>query len=260
MGKKEKNPTTGRLSARSKIWLILFLLAAVGTAVFSIVQYVRYGVAVYVVLLILSLLMIAAMVLLTVRFRPILQKWPLICLLGILIVSGSLIATIALPWPFLSKDPDLYEKQMNYLSDKRLIPHFFPKHLSDETHGYEIRFMPDQFSSDGYIYVSFHCPSYSLAEFRKTARKESIVSPMRLSEAKAAELDAVYKGELAEFFGVEVTELEMYSLQIAFPKDIDEHPDTRVYVLSCSLDPDHPNTEVILVDMHKNWVCFSRMI
>ena len=64
---------------------------------------------------------------------------------------------------------------------------------------------------------------------------------------------------MAEAFGLEELNMTSFDFKVVLPDDIDEHPNTQVYIMSCELDDKHPNTEAILIDVENGWVCFSRL-
>ena len=136
---------------------------------------------------------------------------------------------------------------------------FFPKDLPNEVYEYELRFSAPTFRSGSSAYVEFRCVGQSLNEYRKMARKMSIISPMQLDEARAADFDEKYLAQIADFFGTDPAELGHYKLKIAFPDDIDKHPNVRIYIMSCEYDVDNPQTEAILIDVANGWICFTKL-
>ena len=162
--------------------------------------------------------------------------------------------------PFSSTAKKNYGKQLAYLTRERYVPQFFPGSVPESATDYRLDFCSEDFRSSSYVMLEFSCDEKELSPFAKQAKSKSVLSPMTVEEARAADLDAKFKAEIAGFIGVEFNEASPIQLKISFPEDIDEHPKAKVYILRCSNNIDDLTTEAILLDEESNWICFSTII
>ena len=258
MAEEEKKGNFTRLPVRIRVLAVVCLLLMLGGTVFLFWQYARYAMKMHLCAGILTAVC-TVLVGLLLFLRKHDKHTRSIFLSGMMLTVVAIMVTSLVPWSQVSKDPAAYEKHMRYMMDRRYMTSFFPKDLPDEVYEYELRFSAPTFRSGSSAYVEFRCAGQSISEYRKMARKMSILSPMQLDEARAADFDAKYLAQIADFFGTDSSELGNYKLKIAFPEDIDKHPNVRIYIMSCEYDIDHPQTEAILIDVANGWVCFTKL-
>ena len=249
-----------QLSVKSKVIGIAMVLVTLIAAVFSFYQYSLYAVQAYLILGIIEASASIAVLVLLLAANQVFHSRPALCIGCILAVILSILSYSSTKWPFTSKDETQYEKQMRYLEQKHSKPLFFPEDLPSKVLEYEIRFDPGYFGGNGYVLVSFRCEGLTLSEYRKIARKQAILSLLDINEVKNKNLSEQHRAHMAELFGVSTEELLPYFLEIALPPDIDDHPNTKVFIMSCEYDVDDPQTEAILIDVAGGWVCFSRRL
>ena len=176
------------------------------------------------------------------------------------IISVLIFFLVALlvPWQINSCNSRYYDREMRYLTEKHFTTQFFPEEIPGGISDYHFRFEPGILGLKSYATVGYTCPTQVLSDYRKDIRKNAIIGPMSLNSAREKKLGPTYRAQIAEICGVEMSELGNVGLTIAFPDNIDDHKDALVYVMSCDYKDGVVKTEVILVDITKDWVCFSK--
>ena len=258
MGEKENRPNAS--DDMRKMRIVGSIVGAV--LLFATVWYAlkawKYMVPSFTIALILGALgfLISLIALVRVRTNSTMKTMYLISLiflsLTVFVSSFSI--------PFSSTAKKNYSKQLAYLTRERYVPQFFPSSIPENASDYRLDFCSEDFRSSSYVMLEFSCDEKELSPYAKMAKSKSILSPMTVEEARAADLDAKIKAEIAGFIGVEINEDSKIQMKISFPENIDEHPNAKVYILRCSNNVDDLTTEAIILDEENNWICFSTII
>ena len=242
---------------RGRIFRIVSAAVALSGAIICFFFFLRYHVTTYAICMALCILgvLISSVSLFLKPARS--RSWILASAIGLIVVS-VLLATL-MPWGISSRNMDSYEKNMLYLSEKHFSTQLFPKSLPDDASDYKMKFCPNTFGRNASLYVEFYCGSDTINNYTDSISNDALISPLELEEAKAEDLDGDIKEELADSLGLDISKVSKLRLKFAFPKDIDDHRNAKVYIVTCEINNEAPRTEAVMIDSTCGWVCFSKL-
>ena len=257
MGENSAKKLFSGLSMRSKVQgCVTMAVIACAIALFA-VFYKRYLVPVFVFCMIISVVeLITVEILLFWKPRQFNISMTAISL-GL--VALMLTVSILVPWNIDSSDSGSYEENMQYLNDRDYSVLFFPDQIPDVVEGYDLEFRSGRFSGKGYVYVEYCCAQSAMAGYQMKVEKMAIINPLTIEESQSATFSMEQQAKMAEAFGLENGKVTSFDFKTVLPDDIDEHPNTQVFIMSCELGEENPRTEAILIDVENGWVCFSRL-
>lgn len=257
MGENSEKKGFSGLSVQSKVEGFLTIVVIACTIVLFSVLYYRYLVPVYIVCMIISVIALFATEIL-LFWRPrrfsVFLTVVFIGLMAILITSSLLI-----PWNVDSSDSRSYKENMRYMKERGYSVLFFPDQVPEDAEGYDLEFRSGRFSGQGQVFVEYCCTQSAMAGYQMKVEKMAILGPLTVKESQSMTLPMEMQAQMAEAFGVEEESVTSFDFKTVLPEDIDDHPDTQVYIMSCELDKENPKTEAILIDVSSGWVCFSRL-
>lgn len=245
------------LSMRSKVQGGVTMAVTFCAIALFAVLYHRYLVPVYILCMILAVIELIGIELL-LFWKP--RRFDIsMTAIGLGLVAFMVVVSILVPWDIDSSDPGSYEENMHYIRDRGYSVLSFPDQVPEDVEGYDFEFRPDRFSDKGHIYIEYCCTQSAMAGYQMKVEKMAVISPLSIKESQSMNLNMESQAKMAEAFGLEELDVSSFDFKVVLPDDIDEHPNTQVYVMSCELDDEHPNTEAILIDVENGWVCFSRL-
>ena len=245
------------LSMRSKVQGGVTMAVTFCAIALFAVLYHRYLVPVYILGMILAVIELIGIELL-LFWKP--RRFDIsMTAISLGLVAFMVVVSILVPWDIDSSDPGSYEGNMHYIRDRGYPVLSFPDQVPEDVEGYEFEFRPDRFSDKGHVYVEYCCTQSAMAGYQMKVEKMAVISSLSVKESQSMNLDMESQSKMAEAFGLEELNMTSFDFKVVLPEDIDEHPNTQVYVMSCELNSEHPNTEAILIDVENGWVCFSRL-